>query len=54
MRAPELALLTEHSPKIEQRVVSGTGHLIHDSKQNREAVLGAVRDLIANIGTVGG
>lgn len=49
VRAPELALLTEHSPKIEPRVVIGTGHLIHDSRRNRQAVLDAVRDLLARL-----
>jgi hypothetical protein len=49
VRAPDLALLAEHSPKIETRVVTGAGHLIHDSKQHRQAVLDAVRDLLARI-----
>jgi pimeloyl-ACP methyl ester carboxylesterase len=49
VRAPELALLTRNSPKVEQRIVTGTGHLIHDSKANRGAILDAVRDLLARI-----
>ncbi len=49
VREPDLARLAEHSPKIEQRVVTGAGHLIHDSKQHRQAVLDAVRDLLARI-----
>lgn len=49
VREPDLALLAEHSPKVEQRVVSGVGHLIHDSLSEREAILQAVRDLLARI-----
>jgi hypothetical protein len=49
VRAPELALLEKHSPHIERRVVTGVGHLIHDSKQQRSAVLDAVRDLLARL-----
>ena len=49
VRAPELALLTANSPKVEQRIVRGTGHLIHDSKANRSAVLDAVRDLLGRV-----
>jgi pimeloyl-ACP methyl ester carboxylesterase len=48
-RPADLALLAEHSPKIERRVVTGSGHLIHDSKQHRQAVLDGVRDLLARI-----
>lgn len=48
-REPELALLAEHSPAIEQRVVSGVGHLIHDDIRGRDAVLAAVRDLLDRI-----
>jgi pimeloyl-ACP methyl ester carboxylesterase len=47
VREPELALLAEHSPKVERRVVAGAGHLIHDSREHRAAVLDAVRDLLA-------
>jgi pimeloyl-ACP methyl ester carboxylesterase len=49
VRAPELALLTEHSPKIEQRVVTGAGHMIHDATQHRQSVLDAIRELLARI-----
>jgi alpha-beta hydrolase superfamily lysophospholipase len=49
VRPPDIALLAAHSPKIECRVVTGAGHMIHDAKQHREAVLGAVRDLLARI-----
>jgi len=49
VREPERALLTHHSPKIEQRIVAGAGHLIHDAKQHRQAVLDGVRDLLARI-----
>jgi pimeloyl-ACP methyl ester carboxylesterase len=49
VREPDLALLAKHSPKVERRVVTGAGHLIHDSKQHRHAVLDAVRDLLARV-----
>ena len=49
VREPDLALLAAHSPEIERRVVSGAGHLIHDSKQCRHDVLDAVRDLLARL-----
>jgi pimeloyl-ACP methyl ester carboxylesterase len=49
VREPDLALLEQHSPKIERRVVSGAGHMIHDSKQHRPAVVDAIRDLLGRI-----
>ena len=49
VRSPDIALLAEHSPKVECRVVAGAGHLIHDSKQHRDAVLDATRDLLGRI-----
>lgn len=49
VRQADIARLAERSPKVECRVVAGCGHLIHDSKQHREAVLGAVRDLLARV-----
>lgn len=49
VREPDLLLLKEHSPDIECRVVAGAGHLIHDSLQHRDAVLEAVRDLLARV-----
>jgi pimeloyl-ACP methyl ester carboxylesterase len=49
VREPDVARLAEHSPKIEVRVITGAGHLIHDSKQHREAVLTAVRDLLGRV-----
>jgi pimeloyl-ACP methyl ester carboxylesterase len=49
VRELQLAALAEHSPHIERRVVAGTGHLIHDSKRNRQAVLDAVVDLLARL-----
>ena len=49
VREPDLARLAEHSPKVERRVVAGAGHLIHDSKEHRPAVLDAVRDLVARL-----
>ena len=47
VREPDLALLAQHSPDVERRVVAGAGHLIHDSKEHRQAVLDAVWDLLA-------
>jgi hypothetical protein len=49
VREPDVARLAKHSPKVECRVVQGAGHLIHDSKQHRHAVLDAVRDLLAQV-----
>jgi pimeloyl-ACP methyl ester carboxylesterase len=49
LREVDLALLAEHSPKVECRVVSGVGHLIHDSRGQRDAVLAAVQDLLARV-----
>ena len=49
VREADLARLTEYSPKIEQRVLRGVGHLIHDSKAHRQSVLDAIRDLLARI-----
>ena len=49
VRAAELANLTANSPKIEQRVVTGAGHMIHDAKAHRQAVLDAVRDVLARV-----
>lgn len=49
VRPADVALLTEHSPKVECRTVSGSGHLIHDSKLHRQAVLDAMRDLLGRI-----
>jgi pimeloyl-ACP methyl ester carboxylesterase len=49
VRGPDLARLAEHSPQIEERVVTGVGHLIHDSRLHRETVLDAVLDLLARV-----
>jgi pimeloyl-ACP methyl ester carboxylesterase len=49
VRERDLALLEEHSPTVERRVVSGAGHLIHDARDHRHAVLDAVRDLLGRI-----
>ena len=49
VREADVARLAKHSPKIEARVVTGAGHLIHDSRQHRDAVLDAVRDVLARI-----
>jgi pimeloyl-ACP methyl ester carboxylesterase len=47
VRANDIALLAEHSPKIEVRVATGTGHLVHDSRLHRQTILDAVRDVVA-------
>jgi pimeloyl-ACP methyl ester carboxylesterase len=47
VRAPEKALLAQHSPKIDVRVVAGAGHLIHDSLAHREAMRTALREVLA-------
>lgn len=49
VRGSDIALLTKHSPKIEVRVATGTGHLIHDSRRNRQLILDAVRDVMARV-----
>ena len=49
VRERDVALLAEHSPKVECRVLAGAGHLIHDARQHRQAVLDAVRDLLARL-----
>jgi alpha-beta hydrolase superfamily lysophospholipase len=49
VREPDLARLAKHSPLVERRVVPGAGHLIHDSKEHRQAVLDAVHDLLARL-----
>jgi pimeloyl-ACP methyl ester carboxylesterase len=49
LRERDLALLAEHSPQVECRVVTGVGHLIHDSRGHREAVLAAVEDLLSRV-----
>jgi pimeloyl-ACP methyl ester carboxylesterase len=49
VRGNDIALLAEHSPKIEVRIATGTGHLIHDSLRNRQVILDAVRDVIARV-----
>ncbi len=48
-RPADLELLAKHSPCVECRVVAGCGHLIHDSRQHRQAVLDAVRDLLSRV-----
>jgi pimeloyl-ACP methyl ester carboxylesterase len=49
VRGDDIALLTKHSPKIEVRVATGAGHLIHDSRAHRQTILDAVRDVIARV-----
>src|SRR3546814_19127039 len=47
VREPDLARLAAHSPGVARRVITGVGHLIHDSKEHRQTVLDAVHDLPA-------
>ena len=47
VRAGEIALLAQHSPHIEVRVVAGAGHLIHDSLSFRATELAAVQEFLA-------
>jgi len=47
VRGAEKALLAQHSPQIDVRVVSGAGHLIHDSLEFRETMRAALRELLA-------
>ena len=49
VREPDLARLAAHSPEIERRVLTGVGHLIHDSRAHRQSVLDAVVDLLARV-----
>ena len=43
----EKALLAQHSPHIDVRVVSGAGHLIHDSLVYRDVMRAALQELLA-------
>ena len=47
VRAGEIALLAQHSPHIDVRVIAGAGHLIHDSLDHRAAMLAAIRQFLA-------
>lgn len=47
VRAGEIALLAEHSPHVEVRVVAGAGHLIHDSLAHRATMLAAIQEFLA-------
>ena len=47
VRAPDIALLAQHSPHAEVRIVAGAGHLIHDSLAHRETLLQAVLGFLA-------
>jgi len=47
VRAGEIALLAQHSPHIDVRVVAGAGHLIHDSLSFRAIELAAVQEFLA-------
>lgn len=46
----DLARLAEHSPQLEQRVVTGASHLIHDELAHRDAVRQAVLDVLDQSG----
>ncbi|MBI2709164.1 MAG: alpha/beta hydrolase [Actinobacteria bacterium] len=48
-RPQDLDRLRKHSPLVECRVVTGSGHLIHDSRQHRQVVLDAVQELLARL-----
>ena len=45
--AGQKALLAQHSPHIDVRVVSGAGHLIHDSLGYRDVMRSALQELLA-------
>ena len=47
VREPDIALLAQHSPHADVRVVAGAGHLIHDSIAHRATLLDAVLDFLA-------
>ena len=47
VRGGEKALLAQHSPHIDVRVVSGAGHLIHDSLVYRDVMRAALQELLA-------
>lgn len=47
VRAAEIALLAQHSPHIDVRVVTGAGHMIHDSLDHRATLLAAVLEFMA-------
>jgi pimeloyl-ACP methyl ester carboxylesterase len=49
VRGSEKALLAQHSPHIDVRVVIGAGHLIHDSLVYREVMRDALRELLATL-----
>jgi pimeloyl-ACP methyl ester carboxylesterase len=46
VREPEIALLAAHSPDVDVRVAQGVGHMIHDSKAQRDMLLEAIEDLL--------
>lgn len=47
VQADEIALLAQHSPHIDVRVVAGAGHLIHDSLRFRATELAAFQEFLA-------
>ncbi len=47
VRAPEKALLAQHSPHIQVRTVTGAGHLIHDSLDHRDTMRAALHEVLA-------
>jgi pimeloyl-ACP methyl ester carboxylesterase len=49
VRRRDAERLAARSPQVEVRVVTGAGHLVHDSRDHRDTVLAAVRDLLARL-----
>ena len=49
VRPRDLELLKQHSPHIDQRVVTGAGHMIHDSKDHRDIVRSAIVDVLSHL-----
>lgn len=49
VRAADVDRLAAHSPQVEVRVLSGVGHLVHDSRTHRSALVDAVTDLLARL-----
>lgn len=49
VRRRDAERLAARSPQVEVRVVAGAGHLVHDSRDHRDTILAAVRDLLARL-----
>jgi pimeloyl-ACP methyl ester carboxylesterase len=47
VRAPEKALLAQHSAHLDVRTIAGAGHMIHDSLEHRAAMRAALREVLA-------